>query len=403
MADVNIDGVVTWLKNWFYDKTEIGTLLNAKANLNQNQANYNVVTDASGNITVEAKPTIPTDVNQLADSTGVIPTDVSDLTDTQNTAFTPKSHSHNQITNDGKITSSAVTVASGDNIVITDASDSSKIKRVANLLASHIKDSTAHSNIGSSANDSQDTINTKIDTALGGKASSSHTQASSTITDTNTYSNIGNSSGTQDSINSAIDTKLGQLSNIDALIMVDTLPTASSSTMGKLYVINENSKINFYWTKRSGSSGSYTYAWEKMDTDILDELVVNWSDVQNKPSTFTPSSHKHGNITNDGIIEDDDILYPNCMLVTDINSKITPAFTLESSKITDSTAHSNIGSSANATQSTINTSIDTALSNKGAKTDDVDWTYNSNGFTNGVKLVSKSDNANGRITLHLKS
>ena len=403
MADVNIDGVVTWLKNWFYDKTEIGTLLNAKANLNQNQANYNVVTDASGNITVEAKPTIPTDVNQLADSTGVIPTDVSDLTDTQNTAFTPKSHSHNQITNDGKITSSAVTVASGDNIVITDASDSSKIKRVANLLASHIKDSTAHSNIGSSANDSQDTINTKIDTALGGKASSSHTQTSSTITDTNTYSNIGNSSGTQDSINSAIDTKLGQLSNIDALIMVDTLPTASSSTMGKLYVINENSKINFYWTKRSGSSGSYTYAWEKMDTDILDELVVNWSDVQNKPSTFTPSSHKHGNITNDGIIEDDDILYPNCMLVTDINSKITPAFTLESSKITDSTAHSNIGSSANATQSTINTSIDTALSNKGAKTDDVDWTYNSNGFTNGVKLVSKSDNANGRITLHLKS
>lgn len=50
-----------------------------------------------------------------------------------------------------------------------------------------------------------------------------------------------------------------------------------------------------------------------------------------------------------------------------------------------------------------NNVIKSALDNKGALTDDVDWTYNSNGFTNGVKLVSKTDNANGRITLHLKS
>ena len=32
MTDVNIDGVVTWLKNWFYDKTEIIGFLNDKAN-----------------------------------------------------------------------------------------------------------------------------------------------------------------------------------------------------------------------------------------------------------------------------------------------------------------------------------------------------------------------------------
>lgn len=43
-------------------------------------ASKNVVTDANGNLTVENKPTIPTDV--------------SDLTDTNNTTFTPKSHSH---------------------------------------------------------------------------------------------------------------------------------------------------------------------------------------------------------------------------------------------------------------------------------------------------------------------
>ena len=41
--------------------------------------------------------------------------------------------------------------------------------------------------------------------------------------------------------------------------------------------------------------------------------------------------------------------------------------------------------------------------NKGAKTDDIDWSYSSDGFTNGIKLVDKTTNANGRITLHLKS
>ena len=76
---------------------------------------------------------------------------------------------------------------------------------------------------------------------------------------------------------------------------------------------------------------------------------------------------------------------------------------INSSYIQDVNAHSNIGSSANDTQSTINTAIDTALGGKGALTDDVDWNYSEGGFTNGVKLVSKTDNANGRITLHLKS
>lgn len=90
-------------------------------------------------------------------------------------SMTPSSHTHGQVTNDGKISSTAVTVASGDNIVITDASDSSKLKRVANLLASHITDGTAHSNIGSSANDSQATINSDIDTALSNKISKSST------------------------------------------------------------------------------------------------------------------------------------------------------------------------------------------------------------------------------------
>lgn len=361
MADVNIDGIVTWLKNWFYDKSDVDTIANSKANLNQGQANKNVVTNGSGEITVEDKP--------------VIPTDVSNLTDNNNTQFTPKSHTHGQITNDGKITSTAVTVASGDNIVITDASDSSKVKRVANLLGSHIKDSSAYTHIGTSAN------------------------------------------ATQSTINNAIDTAISNLSSIQAIQIVTTLPTASSSTMGKLYIISENSKVNVYYTEQSGSS----YSWHKMDTDILDELSIDWSDITNKPTIptdvseltddlnkpFTPKSHSHGDLTNDGKITTTtaQIALNDYIVITDTSdsSKIKRVTNLLASHMQDTSAHSNIGTNAYATQYAINGAIDTAIGTKGALSDDVDWTYNLNGFTNGVKLVSKTDNANGRITLHLKT
>ncbi len=93
-----------------------------------------------------------------------------------NTALNNKAdstHSHGQITNDGKITSTAVTIASGDNILITDASDSSIVKRVATILSTHMKHSSALANIGTSANATQSTINTNINTKLGSKAEKS--------------------------------------------------------------------------------------------------------------------------------------------------------------------------------------------------------------------------------------
>lgn len=109
------------------------------------------------------------------------------LSNVTNVAQAASDHVHGQITNDGKITSTAVTVASGDNILITDASDSSKVKRVANLLAGHITDGTAHSNIGSSANATQATINTNIDTALSNKANSS---SLSTVATSGSYTDL---------------------------------------------------------------------------------------------------------------------------------------------------------------------------------------------------------------------
>jgi len=137
-------------------------------------------------------------------------------------------------------------------------------------------------------------------------AEASHSHEATEVTDANAanYSHIGSLSAnaTQQAINNAINTIIGTLSNIQAIQVVDTKPTASASTMGKLYIVSENSKVNVYYTKQSGSGSSATYSWQKMDADILDELSISWNDVQNKPTSFTPSSHTHGNITNAGAI-----------------------------------------------------------------------------------------------------
>lgn len=79
----------------------------------------------------------------------------------------------------------------------------------------------------------------------------------------------------------------------EAIKVVASLPTASASTMGALYIVSENSKVNVYYTRNNNGS----YSWQKMDTDILDELSINWNDVQNKPSTFTPISHSVNSTT----------------------------------------------------------------------------------------------------------
>lgn len=65
--------------------------------------------------------------------------------------------------------------------------------------------------------------------------------------------------------------------------VVTTLPTASASTMGKIYLMADahgtGDNYDEYITVRTGSEGSYTYAWEKIgNTDIdLSKYVTNIS------------------------------------------------------------------------------------------------------------------------------
>lgn len=289
----SITGIVAWLKNWFYDSddvdgfvTTLQNSINTKLNSNLTEANKNLVTNGSGTVVLEDKPIIP---------------DVSGKIDTAGTGL---SKSGTTLNHSNSVTEQTSAVA----------------KKIKYDGQGHITGTSAlyGSDIAVSSSDS-----TKINTALSNKANSTHTHSATDVTDSNAHSNIGTSANaTQGAINTAIDTAISNLSSIRAIEVVSTLPTASSSTMGKLYIISENSKINVYYTTQSGS----TYSWHKMDADILDELVVNWSDVQGRPtktSDFTndgadgshlfvsdndsrlsdartPTSHTHGNLTNDG-------------------------------------------------------------------------------------------------------
>ena len=102
MATV-IKDLVNWLQQWFYTESEVDTLLSAKSD---------------------------------------------------------NSHTHGNLSNDGKVsnTSSAVML-----YFVGVGSSSNTLYKSNKLSSETIIDTTAHLNIGSSANDTQQTINTKID------------------------------------------------------------------------------------------------------------------------------------------------------------------------------------------------------------------------------------------------
>ena len=129
---------------------------------------------------------------------------------------------------------------------------------------------------GSTTSDSKVPSEKLTKTALDGKAASSHSHAASEVSDSNAHSNLETSANaTQSTINSAIDSKIGSLLSIELITVVSSLPTASSSTMNKLYLVAESSSqthdnYEVYITVRTGTSPNYSYNWEKVDTARID-------------------------------------------------------------------------------------------------------------------------------------
>ena len=127
----------------------------------------------------------------------------------------------------------------------------------------------------------------------------SHNQATTTITNSVAYDNIKTGESTtvtltnQKLINDAINDKLAAIGAIELITVVAELPTASASTMNKMYLVAESTaathdNYEIYITVRTGTSPNYSYGWEKVDTARIDL------------SGYSTTSHGHGNIDKDG-------------------------------------------------------------------------------------------------------
>ncbi len=266
---IEISGLVNWLKGWFYDKsevykkeetyskTEVNNALSNKLNSNLVTANKMLVTGNTGDVELADKIDISGKIDTAGTGLSKSGTTVYHNDHMQYAQSTPI---FNKFSYDkqGHITGTANVL--GDDLPSHTHSKVNITDFEHNHIATDVKDTNAHSNIGTSA------------------------------------------SATQGAINTAIDTAIGNLQSIKAIEVVSTKPTASADTMNKLYIVAETvsgvQKVNVYYTKQTGS----TYEWVKLDDNILDELSIDWSEIENKPTTFTPSPHTHGNITNDGKI-----------------------------------------------------------------------------------------------------
>ena len=131
-----------------------------------------------------------------------------------------------------------------------------------------------------------------LDGGLDGKADVNHTHTESDITDLGDYISKSNVSGfvlndgTIDEHTYSQSGHTHQMEDItdltlpEAIKVVTDKGTASADTMDKLYIEVSNDSADVYYTTKSGN----TYSWHKMDDDILDNLSIDWSDIQHKPT-----------------------------------------------------------------------------------------------------------------------
>lgn len=120
---------------------------------------------------------------------------------------------------------------------------------------------------------------------------SAHNHNTSNITNAAAYNHLGTAqNATQATINNAINTKIGELTNMDLLTVVQSLPTASSNTMNKLYLVasqtsSANNVYDIYITVKNGNN----YTWEKIDDASLS--LTSYAKKTELPAANTDSTN----------------------------------------------------------------------------------------------------------------
>ena len=291
---IDLNGVVDWLKGWFYDKSEINTYLNAKANKNLTNANMNVVTDASGNISTEAKPVIP-DISGKEDKSNKVsswsgttnnthyPGEklVKDSLDGKVDKVTGKGLSTNDYTTDEKNKLAGIEAQANKYVHPTGigtAQTSEVFKKIKYDAQGHI---TGTANVGASDLPSHTHTKSNI-------SDFAHTHDTDEIDCTVSFDESYDGETLTDFLMELL-VRMDSFSNLDAVKIVQALPPASIETTDSLYIVSETDNnnethINVYYTDISGTYPNQTYSWHKLDEDILDELSISWNDITDKPN-----------------------------------------------------------------------------------------------------------------------
>ena len=232
----------------YYNETQVDNLLAQKAPNNHasadttygaaNTVKYGHAMATSTTPKMDGTATMGSETSKFARGDHIHPTD---------TSRAASSHTHGNITNDGKIGSST------GEIVVT----SSGSLTTGNPTTAKIKEASALTNIGSAANDTQHTVNDKINTAIGNKVDKVSGKGLSTNDFTGTYKTK------LDNLETTIANSIG---NLDLVEVVTTLPTTNIKD-NKLYL--KANSVN----KNNNKYDIYMYvnnAWEKVDAIDFD-------------------------------------------------------------------------------------------------------------------------------------
>ena len=187
---------------------------------------------------MDGTATMGSETSKFARGDHIHPTDTSRASST---------HTHGNITNDGKIGTST------GEIVVT----SSGSLTTGNPTTAKIKEASALSNISSSANATQHDVNDKINTTLGNKVDKVSGKGLSTNDFTGAY---------KTKLDNLETTIANSISNLDLVEIVTTLPTTNVKD-NKLY-LKANSA-----SKNDNKYDIYMYvnnAWEKVDAIDFD-------------------------------------------------------------------------------------------------------------------------------------
>lgn len=130
-----------------------------------------------------------------------------------------------------------------------------------------------------------------ITTGTGGTLQASSDIGAAKVTDANSanYTHIGSlaSGASVQEIFAALNDKIQALEGVKFFVITSNKGTASASTMGILYLEIGVTTADLYVTEEKTVSGVTTYEWHNLESDIFDNLSIDWSDIQNKPTILT--------------------------------------------------------------------------------------------------------------------